>query len=457
MDFSIKTTGDKIKNYRKYLHITQKELAGDALTRSFISQLEQKRKPLKLTEDKAEIIVKNLNSLSKKYNIAIDISVEYLMESVEDQQIKILNSISKELSVYKISKFDINDFQEFIDQVEEFLENNSEFFEKNILKNYIFKINIYREVAAIFTENHVYDLCQIYLLKATAYAAASANYNQMLDIILERIRVYYLIKNFEQGIILTEYAENYFERKNVSSELFKQLYCNKVAFLNKLNRPGISLKCAINLIEGGKYLLSEIEILKLKIIISNNYCLLKQFEKAEKNSLEVLNIALEKQYIDIVAQIYRNLAEMYIDMGQYANSKKYLENSISLRYTKNYTSMKDIYLNLIELSLNINENNSKIDVIFENLIKQCDIERDSKTKLKAYDLIFQYHMQRNNDTEILDLAVKIREEVFYKNFEVDEKILSILIKILNYLKNRNKKSFEEVFTISTVINTYLYK
>ncbi len=442
MKFKILTAGQKLKNMRKKYGLSQKQIAGNDMTREFVSLVETNKS--KLSKSSAENLLKNIKMILAKNGIEFSVSLDYLFETIDEQKEKILNQCNLDLKEFNISNYNENKFKYLVEEVEVFLIENGISFE--------YKITLYKEIVHIFFKNYDYSNAEIYLLKATSDATEVGNYQEVLELILDRIRLYAQSNNSKQEEILIRYAVEYYHEHNIDDhEILKKLYFNAATVYSNLNKFD---KCIdyIDLLTKNSFQFSEIENLEIKNLYSNNLFINKQYDKAEKISLEILDIAIRNSYTDVVSKIYINLADIYTNLEKYEKAKKYLEKSVNLKHDYKYISKIDIYYSQLKLNIRCNNRLTIVDKNFNNLINSCKIENDSMVMCSAYKLMSDYYIKLNKDELLNSLILNLREEIKEKKLNVDNNIYSLLIVTLNYFKPRNKRTYEEIFTISMQLN-----
>ncbi len=154
MNTKIISPGQKLKELRKKYKIKQHEICGTQITRGMISMIETDKAGL--TKNTAILITENIKRLCEERNISCNVSLEYLLESEEEQAKKILKNFL-ELFSSQPEKIFSNSFQEEFGEIEKIINTYQ-------LKDD--KYTIYRTIGDIFKKSKEYYKAYSYYLRA---------------------------------------------------------------------------------------------------------------------------------------------------------------------------------------------------------------------------------------------------------------------------------------------------
>lgn len=316
-DNEIVAPGEKLKRIRKMLHMTQEELSKDICSKNNVSLIENGKQ--KISVNLAKSISGKLNEAAReKRRIDIKlITVEFLIKSEDEQANDIFTSIVNELK--KIQTIDL--FEQKLLKVE------------NIIKKYYVtdnkKIELYKLSADFYYYKHSYaksdQMCDIGL----KISIKSRNIFEEANLYIYKSRNNIFSEKYVKALQQLEYAEE-LNNHIINDELSIMIFYHKALTYEKLCRYDVALKYF--------EMLKKIEIknqkmlLKIKMVYAN--CLNEQheFEEAEKEYFEILDINDK----DFIALAYKNLAELYFNKKKYKDAAKYIKDSLTYHQNNEY-------------------------------------------------------------------------------------------------------------------------
>lgn len=313
MNTKIITPGEKIKELRKLYKIKQHEITGDKITRNMISMIETDKAGL--TEATAKVLVENITRICKGKGIKVDISLDYLMESGEEQAKKIAAEFIKRFDKDYISFLD-EEYESYISEVEGIVE-------KYKLKKE--KYDIYNRLGWMNKKNNNYSRAYTYYLKTFENCPNLFNNIELIDIIIHITFCCGQLNLYKEGIDFIRLAFIYMN--NIPYEQQFSLKYANVIFLKKLGEYDQCL-AEIDELEGG---LKDIPNYGFKIaylLMLKANCLK---EKNRYNSaIEVHEEILElcKEDVELQLVTFCNILEIYMELNDTKNISKYLDKCI---------------------------------------------------------------------------------------------------------------------------------
>lgn len=372
------TSGEKLKNLRKEYGIKQHQLCGDKITRNMISMIENNKSGL--TENTAKLIVDNINRICSEKGIDSSISIDYLLESVDDQAKKIVHDyICKlhshgDLTIPPFLQDQIEDIQLLVDKYR----LSSE------------KIIIFTHLATIYKNIKDYHNAYTYYIRAFESHKNLFNNKNLISIL---INIVFCCNN------LHEYKQ--------------AMYFNKLAYIYMNDLPSdLEYKLRFNNLISLKNLQEYDSVLKELQYIDTNFSEIIEFNLTEKVDLMILkaNCFKEKCHFTDSIRLHNaahsltqdtevklvclcNLLEIYVQMKDSHNIRKYLERTLILMNDydsyekKSYAPeiLNDIALSYYELGdlesckqyllmcISESKNSKKAVVIEDALCKLLDI------------------------------------------------------------------------------------
>ncbi|WBW98285.1 helix-turn-helix domain-containing protein [Oceanirhabdus sp. W0125-5] len=305
--------GERLKYYRKFLKISQKELADNKVSSNLISLIERGRVPLSTVT--ASILVHNLNKISNEKKIYLNLSIRDLMMSDKEYITKICDERIKRVKTNHEIKGVYNDAIKMIGDVEEL---NTElekyfgkiFFNKEEYRDSIVHLEKYLNSQLKKDDKELADVK--YLVGKSYYKYGE--YNQAIKMLLqsyEIIKHAQLTKKCYYDLIHTLTLASYKEHQYHIAKEFVEL-C--IEFLEK---------------EPNSYNKKNIYILKAEI-----YMKLNENDKA----LEIYkNIIQSSEDMDII----RSEIKIALDQNtssDYEADKSFISLVKSLNFSNNYTN-----------------------------------------------------------------------------------------------------------------------
>ncbi|MCM1988807.1 helix-turn-helix domain-containing protein [Oceanirhabdus seepicola] len=438
MDFTIITQGQRVRDIRKKLNLKQEDLSGDIITRNLISMIETDK--ASLTPKAAEVIHNNLKRFIKERKIEIDVNIDEIFITEEDQAKRIYE-----------------DFLKYIDDVgveaEELLGEMISIINKYEL-NYM-KVYIYGDLGRAFGLKHEVNSAANYYLMANEFAKM-CNVDSEYYGKLKGALTHFLSR-------LGKYEDGIRECNNLSNEipyeLTKGIIYNKIIMLKKIGKYNEALK-EIDGFEN-EFIYREKELdsydLQINIQIIKGNCYreqgylnkalrvyretldeIKDNEECFKNKMLVLSNIMEvstmleddfDEYLNkLVEEIGKN--KVKFEKNYFASEiYKWMANSYEHKKEKN--NMQLAYEYTLK-SLKIAKRHRNMDIIDYDInklieyipyVKECTIEvvqkhilslvqtRMIKSDSKVILRLINFHMVNNNQKEAKNIIDFCKSQV----------------------------------------------
>lgn len=414
MNTKIITSGERLKAIRKKYNIKQYELSGNDFTRNLISMIETDKS--NLMQSTAEILLKNIQEICKKKGIECNVTLEYLLESPQNQTKKIFNEFMNILSSFpkNILKAEIqNDLQE----IEKLLD-------KYKLKNE--KIKLYSKLCELF--NSLYDHYQSYIygLKTIENYDNPFNNINFVDMVIDISYSCNHLGKYKESLNYINMAYNYMNNMpyyqgyllNFNAAIAYKNLGDYESVLKQISKIENEFTYYIN-----THLKKKINVLILK---ANSLEKISHYNEAleiHKKVLTLTNDNIEMYFVTLC-----NIIEIYIKMNDSKNIKKY------------------------------------IDICISNL-KQYEILDNKKFSAEIfYDIGFGFYTIGKYEISKVYFYRALDESKKHKNKEI---LLSVLEKLLTILINTNsakeienfKKQLIEIISLNLLPsnNTIIFK
>lgn len=399
------TPEEKIVHLRKKYDITQKELSSAEIKRQFIGMIEIGKRGL--TKHTAQIICKNFNLVLKAKNINEKVTMEFLLETKEEQALEKLSKIVKGNRVRNDLEIDIC-FSELKDQNQKrFAFLLGEFYfelkEIKLSKKYFeMALFLYKpleniEIILYLTRIYYYlnqfketvDLVKTYvfsLLKDSSETSIRILYNYAYSL--------YRINKFEESIDIFNKLLKIVEDSDLS---FKIKNILAIIYYSKLGQ----VRKALNIYKN----LFEVSDNENKLVIYGNYLelwlLTKKKMDIEKTLLEVEDfLKVYETTPDHLFKIYILLAKSYYELDREKESYNYYIRALNIPNNKLILTEKK-YQILLEILDLFGLTDDELDSVMELFLQFFEEE-------KNYEMAILFLKNIKNEKKQHILLTKIK-------------------------------------------------
>jgi len=420
-DNEIMMQGERLKKYRiNMLGVTQEKISEGVCTKTMISLIENNKKKLNLKL--ANAIAENLNRIAKEKGITLSLvtSKELMIQENEQANYVFQNNILNELKDIKV----IYLFEQKLQYAEKLIEKYS------IADNK--KIELYKLSADIYYYKHSYaksdQMCDIGLKISINFK----NRFEEVNFYIYKSRNNIFTENYVKALHQLDYAEK-LNNAIGNNELYEMIFYHKALTYKKLGEYDSALKYF--------KILKQFEIddykmfLKVKMVYANCLNDYHEFDEAEKEYKETLNIAMKYDDKDFIAMTYRNLSELYCNKKDYKSAATYVKES--LLYSLNNEYLNEILYFAAKVLQNLNED------VEQYLLQALEIcERKDREHLDLIqDIIYELLLicMKREDEENITLMVEKAKELNINCYL----IYAELIKYYRYRKEEKSKYFND--------------
>ncbi|KXG73611.1 tetratricopeptide repeat protein [Thermotalea metallivorans] len=393
----------------------QEDLAGDKITRNLISYIENGK--TRLTRSTAEVIAENMIRLSEAQKNPIHISVDYLMETEMEQANRILEKLRNELEKY--SETNEKRFIEVFQRAEEILA------EWNLPER---RAAIYEVVGDFYYQKQKYHESYIHYIKALEDYIRINHHRKTAWIYSLLGRVSIKLKNYQETINFNNYSMLILESHHMEApEIMKRILFNNalaywylqlhdhcLEFLDKLTKTYDDF--------------SREQYMDILLIKGNYFLDRNELNQAEKIYSDILKIAQENNYLEMMAITYYNFCEIYKKRGQEPKAIEYGLKALEIREKIDSKLLGDTLLVLGE-SYQFIGNYSQAE---EYLLKALAAVRrrfDRRIQAEAYKLLFKNYIYTQNYKAIDNLINELYENV---EIGVSAEVLGIYMEASRY-------------------------
>ena len=396
-DNEIMKQGERLKKYRiNMLGATQEEIAEGACTRIMISLIENNKQ--KLSHNLAYRIAENLNRIAKEKKIDISLITPKELIIGEDEQANYVfqNNILNELQKIETDCIEITFLEKKISEAEKLIEMYNITDDK--------KIELYELSADFYYYKHSYaksdQMCDIGL----KISINSQNRLEEIKIYIYKARNNIFTENYDNALQQLNYAEK-LNSDIGNNELYQMIFYNKALTYKRSGQYDVALKY-FKILKDQFQINDKKILLKVKMVYANCLNDYHEFDEAEKEYKETLNIAMKYDDKGFIAMTYRNLSELYINKKNYKSAAMYMKES--LIYSLNNEYLNEILYFASKVFQNLNED------VEHYLLQALDIcEKKDRENLKLilkiiYELVLIY-INKNDEKGLMIMVEKAKE------------------------------------------------
>lgn len=402
MFMEILTLGEKIKNKRKELNMTLKDLAGDRITPGQISLVESgKSKP---SIDLLEYIAEKLNT-----------EIDYFLESEEKQASRICEFYAN------IAESALN--AENIMRAQEAIEKGMHYAQKYNLGYFKGRLEM-----ALATLKYISNELE----EAHQYCVSANSLFLKTDSIDEIVKSFILlgIITYKMGYMTT--ALNYFmqgdsilNEYNHMDELLKaKIYYFIALCHSKLNNIPQSIDYALIARDRLKVLDNKKEYAETLMVLSIAYSQENKIKDALKYAKEAKKIFGELDDVHEIANIETNLGVIFAKGDNMDESFSHFENAVKLKQDINDDTLADTLLKLCDNYIQLGDYERALNAVEDVMNKLEDDHHNYR--IKCYEYLYKiYNKTENNKKmeETLINAIKYLESLDFKKHLADFYIL----------------------------------
>jgi len=367
IEYTLTTSGSKIKALRKKYRLNQADLAGNKIPRTLISYIENDK--INLTEKTAKVLVENFNNLSLSRNLKFTIDMNYLIMDIDQQVLSIIKNITKKLTELNLDNTSLpkKDFSDIIS----FLLNKDFPYEKGIIyellgdnlnisgnDNVNLSFELYSKAFDAFLQSEKHKILSRITLKIANNRIFCTDYKTVIKYI---------------SIAFSFYDK---EKKDINRDEYALLFMSLGKAYSNLDEYELSIKnydIALDLVPDDK------NAVKAQILVENS-----------TNLSALQSFAVANDYLEDSAKIFEDLQ----DMPSYCLAKRMIIQNI-----------------LDDKSLSPSSKNFKLDRLTSDLLFALKyVDPQEEHLFSSYIIlseIFYYFQKPHEAKEYINLAVQI--------------------------------------------------
>ncbi|QSX05334.1 helix-turn-helix transcriptional regulator [Sedimentibacter sp. zth1] len=439
MNIEVMTSGDKLKKIRKKYGIKQYEISRNDISRNMISMIETNK--ANLIESTAKKIIKNIRKVCKEKSIECDVSLDYLLESVNTQVERIANNFITliDANPKKISE---ENFQNYLSKVICIL--NKYNYKK-------FKSTIYKKLGDYYKKSNDYYMAYSYYLMSFENFTEMLNNINLVNLIISINYCSAKINKMKESLEFSNLARIYMPSMPLEQN-YKIYYNDVIAFKQLKNYD----KCLENIycIENKFIDILNSNITRktnVMILKANCYCELKSYKKALQIHKQTLFLA--KDNIEIKLLTLVNILDIYKKLNDTKGLIKNLE--IAILYLENYLKTDsnkyicEFYNDIGEAFYFLKEYDKSKFYLNKSLFQSIRCNKINIIKNCFHNLLNIYILE-NNENEINSLKNQLLELISTEILPYNSDLLFIFINHYSNIKDVNAVNDITTFIISKI-------
>ncbi len=369
-------TREKLIYLRRTLKTTQRALAGDTLTKEFISMVEGGKR--NMSREVAITVMKNALNLANEKGVDLGLDEEYLTRSKEDDLCEICNKLDNTME-------NMENFNKIIEYAEE--------------NNYPWaKIVATKKIGnAYFRDENLNEAYKKYIQCLELIDVFKSNkfkekiYNCIGSIKLKKLQ-------YEEALIYYEEALNYCYINNTFT-IKNSIQYNLAAVLHNIKDFDKSIKVIEEALSNN---IGEALYIKLQILKGGNYMETNSIEEA----LNIYNTISKSNLSDrLMGIVYNNIALCYMNKGQYYESGRYFD--LALNITKAIPKMKcKVMLSKATMNREIGKIQEARKILKEG-IELINITKDYEYKFKYLNELYLLEERDKNTENMKKIVLEI--------------------------------------------------
>lgn len=399
----LKSRSEKLIYVRQILNVTQKDLAGETLTREFISMVESEKR--NMSKDVAITIMKNAINYAKERGIPLDLDEEFIARTKEEDLCKMCDELPN-----------TTENMAFCDEIMAYAEENDYPWAKIMVTKKIGNI--------LFVNKEISKAYEKYILCLNMIDRLNSNkYKESIYMCIGNVK--FEMIQYEEALTYYNEALNYCYINNIF-RLKNNIEYNIALTLHSLGEFDKSLKKIDDiLIEK----IGETLHLKFQLLKGSTYMVLDKLDEALNIYMAILNNnEIDESFKSL---IYNNMALCYMDKGEYADSNKYFELAmISAKFVPNETYK--ILIEKGELTKRLGKYKEAKKIFNEGMKLMKGIE-DYKYELKYIKQLYNIAVYENNYEEMIRLIMEVSN--IAKNNELKDEIIWSISELVKCAKN----------------------
>lgn len=401
----LKSRSEKLIYVRQILNVTQKDLAGETLTREFISMVESEKR--NMSKDVAITIMKNAINYAKERGIPLDLDEEFIARTKEEDLCKMCDELPN-----------TTENMAFCDEIMAYAEENDYPWAKIMVTKKIGNILfVNKEISKAYEK---YILCLNMIDRLNSNKMKENIYNCIGNVRFEMAQYEEALTYYNEALNYCYINNNFTIKNNIEFNL-ASVFFN----INDFNK-------SLNKIE--EVLMQKLDntlFLKFQLLKGSNYMKLDRLDEAIDGYMNLLDYSeLSEKFRSI---IYNNIALCYMYNNDYDNSNRYFDLAmVSAKFVPNL--IYKILLDKGELNKRLGKYNDAKKVLADGMSLMENIE-DYKYSLKYLKQLYDIAFKEKDYDKMIELARKVLK--IARSNELKDEVIWGIMKLVEISKNNS--------------------
>lgn len=426
----ILSLGEKIKQKRKELNMTLKDLAGEKVTPGQISLVESgKSKP---SIDLLEYLAENLR-----------VTIDYLLETEEHQAEKLCHYYSK---IIEASLLAGN-----YEQAKEAISKCMAYSKQYSLEYYMGLSEFYMGKIEYGQGN--YESAQSLFISSNEIFFKTGKTRNIIDSYINLGMVAYKLFHFNSSLNFYKQAERIVnENKLVDNDILMNIYFNISQCYSKLENYSATIDYLLLAMEKFKEKNDKLQYGQSLLMLSISYKSLGRFEEALLYANRAVEVFKELNNLAFIARIETNMGVILSDIGSIDDSFKHLEEAYKIKLEIKDKTLLYTILKLVDNYIKINEVDKALDIVKDAYGKYNE-ESPSDYRIMLYYYLYKLHLMKKDEKsaelylleairylqnmdmprELADVYIMLGE--LYESIGIKEEALKFINKGINIYKD----------------------
>jgi transcriptional regulator with XRE-family HTH domain len=448
-EFKVMTLADKFIEIRSHLNVSQAVVARGYCSRQYISKIEtdnnKNNKHITLNYITASEFAEIFNRIANNKKVDIHITPEFLLEPEDAQVSRIIKRFSVEIENIK----DTTDFQIYLGKIEEFLATYEEYI------NDLDILPIYQYVYDKYYNEKEYAQAKVYILKC---CTISNKFNlETTKLTLSLTKCLGILSDYKS---LIEWAKPFSYTKQDNFEV-RTINYNLAKAYKLDNKEDLSIIHLENIRE--KFTWEYEEIIRNLSLYAECFKSKNEYDKAEIIYQEILEMNAKQNTLYLNDLMYSNLSIIKLDKTEYNKAIEFTKKSLetkSIIYGYEEEIKQGLHYDALKVYLKTNQENEEILNLYLTICDTTNKYFNEKTFMIATEECIYYFMKLSSD-KYLNLILKEIKKCVINKYVQDIKLVSVLMYLLQYYKEKNQnifnEKFSEIYIINEMLNNKKYK
>lgn len=424
----ILTLGEKIKQRRKELNMTLKDLAGDKVTPGQISLVESgKSKP---SMDLLEYIANKLN-----------VSIDYIFETEERQAERFCEYYSKIADASLLS----GNYGQAQDAV-----NKGMAYAREYNLEYYIGLNEFYE-GKIEYGQELYEDAQSRFISANEIFFKLGNAKNVVETYIYLGMVAYKLLYFNSSLNFYKQAEKIMsEHMIVDSDIITRIYFNISLCYSRLENYPSTIDYALLAMEKFKEKNDKYQYGQSLLMLSISYNSMNKFEEALYYAEQSIQVFKEIDNLKFIAKMETNMGIILSDIGNIDESFKHLTNAYKIKQETKDKTLTYTMLRLADNYIKVNDIDKAVNIVNE-AYEKCIEEDNSEYRVAIYYYLYKLGMIRE-DKKAAEMYL-LEAVKYLKDLDMPKELADIYIMLGEFYESIGNKD-DALDYINRGINIY---